>query len=123
MDKNKIKKEKRARRQKKIRSKINGTASVPRLSVFRSNSFMYAQLIDDEQGKTILSATSFKGKVAGKGKKSANKTEGAKEVGKMIAERAIAKKIKKIVFDRSGYVYTGRVKALADGAREGGLIF
>ncbi len=120
MDKNKIKNEKRARRHKRIRSKIAGTFSIPRISVFKSNSYIYAQLIDDDSQKTIVSASSVELK---KGKSSLNKTKSAHEVGKALAEKALGKKLKKAVFDRSGYVYTGRVKALADGAREGGLKF
>lgn len=120
MDKNKIKKEKRDRRHKRIRSRISGTASVPRLSVFKSNIYIYAQLIDDDNQKTLASASSLDLK---KGKKVGNKTVSAHETGKMLAEKALGQKIKKVVFDRGGYVYTGRVKALADGAREGGLNF
>ena len=120
MDKNKIKREKRARRQTRIRSKISGTFSIPRVSVFKSNYYIYAQLIDDENQKTIVSVSSIELK---KGKSSLNKTKSAYEVGKTLAEKALGKKLKKVVFDRSGYVYTGRVKALADGAREGGLVF
>lgn len=116
MDKNKIKIEKRARRQKRIRSRVSGTAEVPRLCVFRSNAYVYAQLIDDDAEKTLASASSAD-------VKSGNKTEAAREAGKMVAKKATDKHIKKVVFDRGGYVYTGRVKALADGAREEGLIF
>ncbi|MEK7575284.1 MAG: 50S ribosomal protein L18 [Patescibacteria group bacterium] len=121
MDKNKIKNEKRARRHKRIRSRISGTSSIPRLSVFKSNIYIYAQLIDDEGQKTLASISSLELK---KGKKSAaNKTTSAREAGKALAEKALGQKIKKVVFDRGGYVYAGRVKALADGAREGGLNF
>lgn len=116
MDKNKIRIEKRARRHKRIRSRIHGTEESPRLSVFRSNKFMYAELINDDERNTVVSASSAKSKAA-------NKVEAAREVGKMLAAKALAKKIKKVVFDRGGYIYTGRVKALADGAREGGLTF
>lgn len=110
-----IKTEKRARRHRKIRSRISGSATVPRLTVFKSNKFMYAQLIDDEKNVTLASASSsdFDKKVK----------NAAAEVGKSLAEKASAKGIKKVVFDRSGYVYGGKVKALADGAREGGLKF
>ncbi len=104
-----IKKEKRYRRHKRIRAKIFGTDQRPRLHVFRSNKYIYGQLIDDEKGKTILSA---KGKVAA-----------ACEVGKLIAKKALEKKIEKVIFDRAGYKYHGRVKALSEGAREGGLKF
>ncbi|MCR4310966.1 MAG: 50S ribosomal protein L18 [Candidatus Taylorbacteria bacterium] len=116
MDKNKIKIEKRDRRRKKIRSRVSGTEATPRLSVFKSNGYIYAQLIDDVLGKTLLAASSL-------GTKAKNKIESARETGKDIAKKAVDQKIKKVVFDRGGYVYTGRVKALADGAREGGLIF
>ena len=107
---------KRERRHRRIRAKIAGTATMPRLSVYRSNKFMYAQLIDDTQGVT-LAATSTKD-AAGKGM-----LEKAKTAGKEIAKLAQAKNIEKIVFDRGGFIYTGRVKALAEGAREGGLKF
>ena len=117
MDKNKIKIEKRVRRHKKIRARIIGTAAIPRLSVFRSNSYIYAQLIDDDSAKTLASISSLDIK------KAKNKTESSKEAGKALAKKAIEQKISKIVFDRGGYVYAGRVRALADGAREGGLIF
>ncbi len=107
---------KRVRRHKKIRSTIFGTADVPRLSVFKSNMIVYAQLIDDAAGKTIASSNTKK--VKGK-----TMVEKAKEVGKNVAEQAVGKKVKKVVFDRGGFVYIGRIKAVADGAREGGLQF
>lgn len=110
-----IKKEKRVRRHAKIRTRISGTASMPRLAVFRSNKFMYAQLIDDESSKTLVSASSLEAK--------AKKSEAALLVGKEIAKKALALKITNVVFDRGGFGYKGRVKALADGAREGGLKF
>lgn len=116
MDQNKIKIEKRARRHRKIRSRIAGTSSVPRLSVFRSNSYIYAQLVDDNAGKTLASASSLDVKAK-------TKTLAATEAGKTLAKKALEHKIAEVVFDRGGYVYTGRVKALADGAREGGLKF
>jgi large subunit ribosomal protein L18 len=116
MDKNKIKIEKRIRRHKRIRSRVSGTASVPRLAAFRSNSYIYAQLIDDDAGKTLAFASSIE-------VKESNKTAAASATGKALAKKAIEQKIKKVVFDRGGYVYAGRVKALADGAREGGLEF
>ncbi len=116
MDKNKIKIEKRARRHKRIRSRISGTATVPRLAAYRSNGYVYAQLIDDGAGKTLVSSSSLE-------VKKSNKTEAARETGKQLATKALELKIKKVVFDRGGYVYAGRVKALADGAREGGLVF
>jgi len=105
------KQEKRYRRHRKIRAKISGTAKVPRLSVFKSNQYIYAQLIDDDKGKTVVSA---KGKLS---------IEQAKKIGELIAKKAREKKIEQVVFDRGGYGYHGRVKALAEGAREGGLKF
>ena len=100
----------------KIRTKINGTAECPRLSVFRSNKFIYAQVIDDVSGKTLTQTSDIK---MAKG----TKIERAKEVGKMIAEACIKIKIKKVVFDRNGFKYTGRIKLVADEARAGGLKF
>jgi len=108
--------DKRIRLKAKIRSKIEGTSKCPRLSVFRSNKFIYAQLIDDMTGKTLAQANDIK-------MKKGTKIERAKQVGKMIAEAALAKKISKIVFDRNGFKYTGRVKLVADEARAGGLKF
>ena len=106
---------KRSRIHKKVRSVISGTSEVPRLSVFRSSRFMYAQLIDDVSGKTLASASDMGAK--------GTKTERAKLTGVKLAENAKQNKIKKVVFDRGGFSYAGRVKALADGAREGGLKF
>jgi large subunit ribosomal protein L18 len=108
----------RTRIQMRIRKKISGTSGCPRISVFRSNSEIYAQVIDDVAGKTLASASSLELKNA-KGTKS----ELAGQVGKALAEKAKAAGIEKVVFDRGGYLYHGRVKALADGAREGGLKF
>ena len=108
--------EKRARIKRKIRAKVSGTASRPRLSVYKSNMNIYAQLIDDVSGKTIFSASDVKDK---KG----TKKERAVSVGKSIAEGAISAKITEIVFDRNGFNYTGRIKLLADSAREAGLKF
>ena len=108
--------QKRARRHAKVRSRISGTAERPRLTVFRSNKAMYAQLIDDTNGTTIAQADSSKDTKA-------NKTEQAKSVGLKIAELAKKKNITSVVFDRAGYLYAGRVKAVAEGAREGGLQF
>ncbi len=107
----------RLKRHLRIRKKINGTAQCPRLSVFRSLKNIYAQLIDDENGVTIVSASSLKDSSYG------GNIEAAKEIGKKLAEEALAKGIKSVVFDRSGYIYHGRVAALAEGAREGGLEF
>ncbi|MFA6524518.1 MAG: 50S ribosomal protein L18 [Candidatus Paceibacterota bacterium] len=110
------KNEKRIRLKAKIRSKIKGTSDRPRLSVFRSNKFIYAQIIDDVACKTLAQASDVK-------VKKGTKTERAKEVGKMIAEVALAKKISKVVFDRNGFKYTGRIKLVADEARASGLKF
>ena len=109
--------ERRLKIKKRVRSRVFGTPETPRLSVFRSNNEIYAQLIDDVHGKTLASANSksLKDKV--------NKSEKSVVVGKAIAEKAIQSGISKCVFDRNGYLYHGRVKSLADGAREGGLQF
>lgn len=109
--------ERRKRIQLRIRKKISGTAERPRISVFRSNSQIYAQIIDDASGKTLVSASSVELKSKGK------KTEVASQVGKSLAEKAKGAGLTNVVFDRSGYLFHGRVKALADGAREGGLNF
>ena len=113
--------EKRTRRHRRIRAKVSGTATRPRLSVFRSNRAISAQLIDDEKAITLASASSasLKGLPAQAG----SSAEKAKAVGKTIAEKAKEKKITLAVFDRGGYLYAGAIKALADGAREGGLTF
>lgn len=111
------KQKRRQKIQKRIRKKIKGTAQRPRLNVFRSNTDIYCQVIDDVQGITLASASSREKGVAGEGTKS----ERAAKVGKLIGERAKAKNIDVVVFDRGGYLYHGRVKALADGAREAGL--
>ncbi|MFA7216449.1 MAG: 50S ribosomal protein L18 [Candidatus Paceibacterota bacterium] len=116
MKKTEIKKIQRNRRHKKIRSKLSGTTERPRLSVFKSNKHISVQLIDDE--KCVTLASSFSREVKGK-----SLLEKSKLVGKSIAEKALAKKIKEVVFDRGGFMYTGCVAALAEGAREGGLIF
>ena len=109
----------RLRRHKRVRGKIFGTAERPRLNVFRSNKAIYAQIIDDVKGVTICSASSLDKEFDGIG---GNK-EAAAKVGKLIAERAADKGITEVVFDRGGYIYHGRVAALAEGAREGGLKF
>ncbi len=114
------KRDRRTRIKNRIRKIISGTGSNPRLSVFRSNKEIYAQLIDDSNGKTLVASSSRDKKI---GKAKANKTELASLVGKDIAEKAIKKGIKQVSFDRSGYLYHGRVKSLADGAREVGLKF
>ncbi len=102
---------------RKIRGSISGTAARPRLSVFRSNKQIYAQLIDDVAGKTLLATSSAKLDVK------TNKIEIASIVGKTLAEKAVESGIKEVVFDRGGYLYHGRIKSLAEGAREGGLVF
>lgn len=109
----------RLQRHKRVRGKISGTPEIPRLDVFRSRCYIYAQIVDDVNGVTLAAASSNEKGFEGKG----GNCEGAATVGKMIAERAKAKGIEKVVFDRGGYVYHGRVKALAEGAREGGLQF
>jgi large subunit ribosomal protein L18 len=108
----------RAKRRKRIRGKIVGTSERPRLSVFRSNKAIYAQVIDDGAGVTLVAARSTEVDAAGK-----DKSAIAKQVGGLLAQRAQEKGITGAVFDRSGYLYHGRVKALAEGAREGGLVF
>jgi large subunit ribosomal protein L18 len=111
--------EARARRQRRVRGKVAGTAERPRLAVYRSNLGIYAQLVDDGEGRTLTSVgwkqlpKSFKG----------TKTDQAREVGKLLADRAKQAGVESVVFDRAGYLYHGRVKALAEGAREGGLKF
>ena len=111
--------EKRNRIKRRVRGKISGSATLPRLSVFKSDKEIYAQLVDDKEGKTLVSASSRDKAVDAKG----TKTEISTAVGKAIAEKAKAAGIENIVFDRNGFVYHGRVKALADGAREAGLKF
>lgn len=110
------KQDKRIRLKMKIRAKIKGTSSRPRLSVFRSNKFIYAQVIDDMSGKTLVEASDIK---TTKG----TKTERAKQVGKAVAVACLGKKIDTVVFDRNGFKYTGRIKLVADEARAGGLKF
>jgi large subunit ribosomal protein L18 len=113
--------EQRERRRRRVRAQVAGTAQRPRLNVFRSLSGIYAQLIDDTVGHTLASASTLDATV--KGNNSLKKSEAAREVGKLIAQRAQEKQIKQVVFDRAGYRYHGRVKAVAEGAREGGLEF
>jgi len=110
--------EARARRKRRIRGRISGTAGRPRVSVFRSNKAIYAQLVDDATAATLVAARS--GEVDASGLK---KADAARKVGELLAQRAKDKGIESVVFDRSGYLYHGRVKALAEGAREGGLVF
>jgi large subunit ribosomal protein L18 len=113
------KNETRQRVHDRIRKKLQGTAERPRLNVYRSLNHIYVQVIDDANGKTLVAASSAEGEA----KKTGGNVAAAKAVGKTIAERAKAKGISKVVFDRGGYIYHGRVKALADAAREGGLQF
>ena len=109
----------RERRHRRVRGRVEGTAERPRLVVFRSNRGIEAQLVDDLARKTLAAASWLNLKKSFKG----NKTEQAAEVGKLLAANAKKAKIERVVFDRGGYLYHGRVKALADGAREGGLVF
>ena len=113
-DKNKT----RQKRHMRVRNKISGTAERPRLNVFRSNKNIYAQVIDDVAGVTLVSASTLDSEVSGD-----NKTDQAKAVGVLVAKRAVEKKIGNVVFDRGGYLYHGRVQALAEAARENGLEF
>jgi large subunit ribosomal protein L18 len=110
--------EARAKRKKRIRGRLSGTPERPRLSVFRSNKAIYGQVVDDLAASTLVSARSSEVDAAG-----LDKTAVAKKVGELLAQRAKDKGIERVVFDRSGYLYHGRVKALAEGAREGGLVF
>ena len=109
----------RIKRHNRVRGKISGTAERPRLCVFRSENHIYAQIIDDVAGNTLVSASTVEKGFEGKG----GNCEAARKVGSAIAERAVKKGIEDVVFDRGGYIYHGRVKALAEGAREGGLKF
>lgn len=112
----------RARRKRRIRKKVFGTGERPRLSVFRSAKHIYAQVIDDTTGSTLVAASTkspeLREQLAGK-----NKTEHAALVGALIAQKTLAAEISQVVFDRNGFIYHGRVKAVADAAREGGLVF
>jgi large subunit ribosomal protein L18 len=133
----KIKQQKRVRRHKRIRAKIKGTAKRPRLSVFRSNKYIYAQLIDDSKGHTLISVSDLeleKLKIKNKKLKTQIKNEKTEkilsskikvtyEIGRLIAQKALEKKIKQVVFDKGEYKYHGRIKAVAEGAREAGLVF
>src|SRR6201986_1251626 len=109
----------RDRSKKGIRKRVSGSSARPRLSVYRSNKGIYAQIIDDVAGKTLVSASSLSKDFSATG----NKSDQSAAVGKLVAQKAIAAGIKDVVFDRNGYLYHGRVKSLADGAREGGLNF
>ena len=118
MKKTLIKKQRFDRRKARVRGKINGTSKIPRLSVFKSNIHIYAQLIDDDAQKTLAGVSDLKIK-----KDKMNKVEIAEKIGEEIAKLAIKAKIKKAVFDRNGFAYHGRVRAVAEGARKGGLEF
>ncbi|MFZ2831719.1 MAG: 50S ribosomal protein L18 [Minisyncoccia bacterium] len=110
------KSEQRVRRHNRIRAKVSGTAERPRLAIFKSNSYIYAQIIDDTKSVTLAAVSDM-------GLKGKTKTERAKEAGAVLAKSAKAKGLAAVVFDRGGFIYTGRVRAFADGAREGGLTF
>ena len=110
------KKGQRTRRHNRIRAKVSGTSERPRLAVFKSNSYLYAQLIDDTKGATLAAVSDM-------GLKGKTKTERAKLAGEALAKSAKAKGLASVVFDRGGFIYTGRVRAFAEGAREGGLVF
>lgn len=118
MNKEKANKLKQSRRHGRVRAKVSGTSSKPRLNVFRSNKGLYLQLIDDTKGVTLIGADTCELKKAKK-----TKVEQAFELGKLLAEKALAKNIKKVVFDRGSYKYHGRTESAANGAREGGLEF
>ena len=109
----------RIKRHNRVRGKISGTAERPRLNVFRSKAHIYAQIIDDVTGNTLVAASTVEKAFEGNG----GNCDAAKKIGAVVAERALQKGIEEVVFDRGGYIYHGRVKALADGAREAGLKF
>jgi large subunit ribosomal protein L18 len=113
--------DRRERRRRRVRAKVFGLAQRPRLNVFRSTKHIYAQLIDDEAGHTLAAASSLEADI--RNQADLKKLDEATAVGKLLAQRAQARQIKQVVFDRAGYRYHGRVKAVADGAREGGLEF
>ena len=115
------KRERRLKIKQRIRKRISGTNERPRMTVFRSNKQIYVQLVNDLTGETVVSASSKNKEVADQ--KNINKSEQAKLVGKLVAERSLAKGINSVVFDRNGYIYHGRIKVLAESAREGGLKF
>ena len=112
----------RAKKHRRIRSRLSGTPEKPRLAVFRSNNHMYAQVIDDVAGNTIVSASTLQSDVK-EGLEKTNNVEAATKLGEVIAKKALDNGIKAVVFDRGGYIYQGKVKALADAAREAGLEF
>jgi len=105
------------------KKKIMGTAEKPRLVVYRSLKYIYGQLVDDVNNKTLLAVSNISKELRQNLKKAGNKTKASKQVGKILAEKAVQQKIEKVIFDRNGYLYHGRVKAFAEGAREGGLKF
>ncbi len=113
----------RQRRHKRVRAKVSGTAQRPRLNVFRSNAHIYAQVIDDVAGHTVVAACDLEDEVKTRAGDGATKTVRAKTVGQIVAERAKNAGVEAVVFDRGGFLYHGRVKAVAEGAREGGLEF
>ena len=113
----------RKRRHVRVRAKVSGTLERPRLNVFRSSAHIYAQVIDDDRGHTLLAASDLEADVRDRAGDGATKTARARALGEVIAERAKAAGIDAIVFDRGGFLYHGRVKAVADGAREAGLVF
>ena len=119
MNKVKQKRQQRYRKHRRVRAKVKGSAICPRLSVFRSNQHIYVQLINDDKGQTLASFSDLKIKR----KKGLTKIAIAKQIGNSVAKKALEKKIKKVVFDRGGYKYHGQVKAAAEGARQGGLVF
>ncbi len=110
----------RFKRKRRIRARVEGTLSKPRFAVFRSNKHLYVQLIDDAKGHTVVSASTLEEELR---EKTGATIDGAKTIGGLVAKRALAKNISEVVFDRSGYLYHGRVKAVADAAREAGLKF
>ena len=112
----------RIKKHSRMRGKINGTAECPRLNVYRSNKHIYAQIVNDTEGKTLVSASTLQPDVK-EGLEFTDNVEAAKKVGKVIGERAVQSGIKEVVFDRGGFIYQGKIKALADAAREAGLTF
>ena len=118
----KSRQEVRAKKHMKIRNRFSGTAERPRLAVFRSNNHMYAQIIDDTVGNTLVSASSLEKEIKAELNKT-NDVEAAAYVGKVVAKRAIEKGITEVVFDRGGFLYHGKIEALAEAAREAGLVF
>ncbi len=123
MDKNIRKRMGRIKRHRRIRKNVFGTAEMPRLAVFRSNKYIYAQIINDEDGITIVSASALEKEILKEKKEDTTKKGMSRLVGKLLAKKAMEKGVEKVVFDRGGYIYHGRIKELADGAREGGLKF